>query len=327
MQIGLHTEGSSEIRCHQPSRFCVTCRVCPHNCELTNGEFGKCMVRCNTEGSLSNPFEGRCSLLSVEPIEKRPFFHYRPGTKYLAVGFYGCSFRCQFCQNFKVSQTTNGESLYKSPEELVALANHKAQGVAFTFNEPTIYHEYVHRVRELGADVVLKTNGFVNGSIVDELSAVSAWNVDIKGDDQEYERTCGGKLKPVMETIEHLSGKSHLEISYLVLPRMVSDMAFHERMRDFLAGLNPDIPVHILYFYPFHKMTDSAYQPYALFPIIKLFQKRLRYIYVSNAFHSELVEYRHTYCDQCKGLLIERLRGVRVHKSSCCGRTIKFVAG
>jgi pyruvate formate lyase activating enzyme len=284
------------------------------------------MVRCNDQGSLSNPFAGRCSLLSVEPIEKRPFFHYKPGSKYLAVGFYGCSFNCDFCQNFKVSQTINGDRLYKTPQDLLDIAELKnAAGVAFTFNEPTVYYEYIMEVGDLGADVILKTNGFVNSHVLDDLATVvSAWNVDIKGDDIEYRRTCKGEISPVLAAIEKLTAKqTHLEISYLVLPRMVSDTKFHVRIRDWLVSLNPDIPVHILYFYPFHRMLEPCYPPEALIPIIDLFKEKMPYIYVSNAFHSQLVGYRNTNCISCNRPLIERVQGVRVVANECCGKKIE----
>ncbi len=300
--------------------------ICPHNCKLRPGETGRCLVVRNDNGKIHNPSSGFCSLISVEPIEKRPFFHYRPGSKYLAVGFYGCSFSCNFCQNFKVSQTTDGKSLYKSPSDLDALADSKgADGIAFTFNEPTIYHEYIQSVGDTGANIVLKTSGFVNLPIVDELiPIVSAWNVDIKGDEAEYERTCGGTLQPVLDTIEKLAGQTHLEISYLVLPRQVNDMVFHVRMRNWLASLSPDIPVHLLYFYPFHRMTEPSYRPEALVPIIELFRERLRYTYVSNAFNSELRAYRDTTCDICDRVLIARQRGIEVIADECCGKKLKL---
>lgn len=243
------------------------------------------------------------------------------------MGFYGCSFKCDFCQNFKVSQTTEGPKLYKSPEELVLLSRQKAEGVAFTFNEPTLYHEYIRSVCDLGVDVVVKTNGFVSPWVLDSLSRVSAWNVDIKGDEAEYERTCSGELKPVLNSISALAGRSHLEISYLVLPRMLSDMSFHRRIRDFLADINPAIPVHILFFYPFHRMVEHAYDADALIPVIGLFKERMKYIYVSNAFHSQLVDFRNTYCHECGNLLVERLRGVRVVRTECCGGMLDFLAG
>jgi pyruvate formate lyase activating enzyme len=275
---------------------------------------------------LINPFEGRCSLLSVEPIEKRPFFHYKPGSKYLAVGFYGCSFSCDFCQNFKVSQTINGRGLQKEPMDLVELADKKdTAGVAFTFNEPTIYYEYLMKVGNAGADVILKTNGFVNDHVVaDLLTVVSAWNVDIKGDEVEYKRTCKGDIKPVLATIEKLAGRTHLEISYLISPRMVADMAFHTRIRDWLADLDAEIPVHLLYFYPFHRMLEFGYQPEALDPIIGLFKEKMPYTYVSNAFHSQLVGYRNTVCRTCDRVLIERQRGVRVIANECCGKKLNL---
>lgn len=323
MQIGLQTQRTSEFGREQPSDGRLTCRVCPHACELMSDEFGICKVRQRQSDKIINPFEGRCSLISVEPIEKRPFFHYRPGKRYLAVGFYGCSFSCGFCQNFKVSQTIDGRYRYKSPDEIVELSQSKlAEGVAFTFNEPTLYYEYIRSVCELGVDVVVKTNGFVNKWVTDELSAVSAWNVDIKGDDLEYDRTCSGKLQPVLEIIPHLAESAHVEVSYLVLPRMLNDKSFHLRVRDFLSEINPDMPVHLLYFYPFHKMLEDRYDPTALLSVMRIFKERMNYIYVSNTFDSRLIMHRNTFCSKCNDLLIERVRSVHVSKTKCCGHEL-----
>ena len=326
MQGGLQAEGTPIVEYEQsPAR--VICRVCPHGCDLGEGEHGKCLVRCNDHGSLTNPFEGRCSLLSVEPVEKRPFFHYKPGSKYLAVGFYGCPLFCSHCQNFKVSQSVDGDSIYKTPSDLVNLAKKKeTAGIAFTFNEPAVYYEYIIEVGELGADVIIKTSGFVNLPIVDKLvETVSAWNVDIKGDEFEYSRTCKGSLKPVLNTIERLAGRTHLEISYLISPRMVADMAFHARIRDWLTSLDAEIPVHLLHFYPFHKVSGPGYQPEALEPVIGLFKEKMPYTYVSNAFGSQIVGYRNTVCGECGRVLIERLRGVRVVTTKCCGKEVRIV--
>lgn len=290
---------------------------------MDEGQSGRCLVRKNINGRILNPYAGHCSILAVEPIEKRPFFHFMPGTKFLSVGFYGCSFTCKFCQNFKVSQTVDGESLYKSPADIVQLVGEKnASGVAFTYNEPTIYYEYIQEVADK-TTVVIKTNGFVTSHILDELQHVRAWNVDIKGDEREYDRICGGSLRPVLDTVEYLANQSHLEISYLVLPRLISDTNYHIEMRDRIASVSRLIPVHILYFFPVYQMQDEYYEQSMLLPIYELFRERLEYVYISNIYGE--FSRRNTMCSVCGGTMITRSPKAVVQNNSCCGRKLTGV--
>lgn len=298
----------------------LTCRICPHNCVLTSGQTGKCLVRFNDGNKISNSGYGKCSLLSVEPIEKRPFFHFHPGHKYLSVGFYGCSLTCQYCANYKVSQIGEGNYKYLLPTELVQLAKDKhADGLAFTFNEPTIYYEYLMEVAEASdLPVAIKTNGFVSGHVLSDLcQSIQAFNVDIKGDDQEYQEICGGSLKPVMEAAELIySSGRHLEISYLITPRLIVDMNYHSAMLDWLSTM-PNVPIHLLYFYPFYKMNET-YDMSQLLPVLALFRSKMKNVYISNVFKADFLEHRNTYCLKCNDLMIARSGDIKVHKSVCC---------
>ncbi|KKM63988.1 hypothetical protein LCGC14_1505910 [marine sediment metagenome] len=278
----------------------VTCQICPHYCQLTQGEVGKCLVHKNIDGHIELIFKGQCSIISVEPIEKRPFFHFFPGNKFLSVGFCGCNFSCKYCQTFKISQSIASKTTFYSPNQLVELAIEKSvRGIVFTFNEPTIHYEYIMEVgsiiQSLNSDlqIVLKTNGFVNNHILNDLDiVVDAWNVDIKGGMQEYKTVCGGEISPVLSSIETLASKNtHLEISYLVLPQTVDNMEHHSTMRDWLFGLSPNIPVHLLFCYPIYRMKES-YSPHDLKPIWFLFREKLNNVYISNVFGSEFAEFR-----------------------------------
>jgi len=305
----------------------LNCEICPHFCFIPSGGVGKCNVIKNADGKLENIYEGHCSNIALEPIEKRPIFHVLPGSKFLSVGFFGCSFSCKFCLNFTVSQQFSRTSKYYSPQDLVALAEDRnAAGIAFTYNEPTLYHNYIEEVgheigcRNLPMKLVVKTNGFVNQYVIRNLCLYAdAINVDLKGNDQDYRDVCGGWLEPVADCIEHiLNMEVHLEISYLVLPSRIDDMAFNVYFRNWLADLDPYVPVHLLYFYPFYKMNTPSYKPSKLIELAQLLEDRLYNVYISNHFGEGLSHHRDTVCRHCGNILISRQKSTIVHSLSCC---------
>ncbi len=308
----------------------MTCDICPHYCSLSSGQTGKCSVVQNVDGKIQNTYEGQCSNIALEPIEKRPLFHVLPGSKFLSVGFFGCSLSCGYCQNFTVSQEFSRPSKYHSPQDLVALAQDRnATGIAFTYNEPTLYHNYIEEVgHEIGRQnlplkLVVKTSGFASQYVMRDLCLYAdAINVDLKGDDKDYHEVCGGRLDPVIESIELIVDMGvHLEISYLVLPSKIDDIAFNIYFRNWLADLDPYIPVHLLYFYPFHKMTVPSYKPSKLIELAQLFEDRLFNVYISNHFNKELSYYRDTVCRSCNKTLISRQKSIDVHSLSCCNNS------
>ena len=305
----------------------LTCNICPHYCSIPTGGIGKCNVIKNSGDKLENIYKGQCSNIALEPIEKRPFYHVLPGSKFLSVGFFGCSFSCKFCQNFTVSQEFDRPSKYYSPKDLVVLAEDRnTAGIAFTYNEPTLYHEYIEEVgheigrRNLSLKLVVKTSGFASLYVIRNLCLYAdAINVDLKGDDQDYREVCGGWLEPVTRSIECILDMGvHLEISYLVLPSKIDDIAFNIYFRNWLADLDPSIPVHLLYFYPFHKMNVPSYKPSKLIELAELFEDKLFNVYISNHFGPELTSRRNTTCRICDKILISRQKSSIVHSLICC---------
>lgn len=292
---------------------------------------GKCGVIKNDNGKLYNFREGYCSNITLESIEKKPFFHVFPGSKFLSVGFYGCNFHCKFCQNFTVSQHIGTSSHFYSPHDLVELARERnADGIAFTYNEPTIYHNYIEEVgheigrRNLSLKLLIKTNGFVKPAIIRNLCLyVDAINVDLKGDNADYKEVCGGWLDPVLTCIDWiLSMDVHLEISYLVLPSKIDDDAFNIYFRNWLADINSFIPLHLLYFYPFYKMNVPSYKPSRLLALAKMFSKKLEHVYIPNHFGDGLVDFRNTTCRSCGKLMIDRQKSPILHSVQCCGTSL-----
>lgn len=297
----------------------LVCDICPKNCILNENDVGKCQVISNRDGKLVNDYYGKCAYISMESIEKRPLFHYFPGSKFLSVSLLGCSFSCKFCQNYLVSQQIDAKTTYKSPQDLVNLQiDKKLKGIVFSFNEPIIHTDYICEVGKL-TRVVIKTNGFATDKTIDKLCKnIDAFNVDIKGNESDYINICDGTLNPVLKSIENIykSGK-HLEISYLVLPDRIDDLIFHESIRDFISKLHINIPVHILYFYPFYKMSGDYYHPEKIVQIQKLFKKTLNYVYLSNM-HNEIGD-RNTTCVKCGKILVRRDRDVLINRTECCG--------
>lgn len=232
------------------------------------------------------------------------------------------------CQNHKVSQQTVGKSVYYSPRQLVELAvERQVQGIAFTYNEPIIYHDYIEEVgheigrRLLDLKLVIKTNGFARPWVVRNLCLYAhGINVDLKGDNEDYERICGGWLEPVGTTIEWIMDMEvHLEISYLVLPSKIKDEGFNVYFRNWLADIDPNIPLHLLYFYPFHRMVVPTYKPSELLQLRELFREKLNHVYISNHFADGSSKARHTYCPSCETRMIVRQRGTTISHLNCCG--------
>lgn len=234
------------------------------------------------------------------------------------------------CQNYRVSQQTAGKSVFYSPSELIELAlERNVDGIAFTYNEPTIYHDYIEEVgHEIGKSsrssrlrLVIKTSGFVSSWVIRNLCLYAdAINVDIKGDNEDYEKICGGWLDPVLDCIDWIVGMGvHLEISYLVLPNKIHDDQFNIYFRNWLADINPEIPVHLLYFFPFHRMVVPSYNPSELLSLRKMMLEKLDYVYISNHFGADSTTARDTICWKCGATTISRQKGSVISNHICCG--------
>lgn len=303
----------------------MICKVCPHFCDLQQNETGKCGVRFNLNGLSILKYYGNISSISVDSIEKRPFFHFLPGSKTLAVGFYGCQLSCNFCFNYKVSQNIIDHKKHITPTELVENAiKNNCEIISFTFNEPTLYYEYIidtaREASKFNIKIVVKSNGFLNSEILKILcESVHAFNIDIKGDEYEYARTCGASFLPVIETIKFLQSKTHLEISYLVLPRLRENFGFHSQIIDLICSLNKRLPVHLIYYYMFYKMNEPNYMPVSLIKIHEFFKKYLTNVYISNLYDKSYAKYRNTYCMECGEIMVDRSQAKTcIIKAECC---------
>lgn len=292
----------------------VVCDLCPHRCRISQGHFGRCRSRKNENGKLIAYNYGRISTMAVDPIEKKPLYHFHPGTHVFSIGGIGCNLRCQYCQNATISQSPIGKkrTTYKSPAQIVEFCRQQNyRQIAFTYNEPAIWFEYIRDIAALDPEleIILVTNGTINKGPLDELCRISsAMNVDIKSFDAKfYENICSGDLGSVKRACESAyASKVHLELTYLVIPGYNDDPEIVEGFIDWvITHLSPDVPVHFTRFHPDYNMIDLRLTP--VDTLLKLQDlaknKGLNYVYIGNAMTEDG---SNTYCPECGELLIKR---------------------
>ncbi len=242
----------------------TTCQVCMHRCTLSPGQTGLCGARKNENGKIVCANYGRITSLALDPIEKKPLKHFRPGSLILSVGSYGCNLRCPFCQNHEISMAGEGDvhSPYVPPQRLADLALEWKErdgagniGIAYTYNEPLVGWEYVRDtarlVKENGMANVLVTNGTAAPEILEELlPLIDAMNIDLKGFRAEYYRMLGGDLDTVKTFIARAVTACHVELTTLIVPGENDSPEEMEAQARWIADLNPEIPLHITRFFP-----------------------------------------------------------------------------
>ncbi|MFP4697769.1 MAG: AmmeMemoRadiSam system radical SAM enzyme [Eubacteriales bacterium] len=245
----------------------IHCYLCPHNCIIKEGNVGKCNVRLHEKGELYTLNYGDITALSLDPIEKKPLHYFKPSSQIISVGSYGCNMTCTFCQNYNISQTTV-KGKYIPKEDLVdMIINTKDNiGIAFTYNEPSIWYEYIYDVSKLlkskdnSSSVVLVTNGFISEEPLKELLPyVDAMNIDLKSFNQNYyKKICGASLKPVLNTIELAAKSCHIEVTTLLVSGENDSLEEIELISKFLSELDKTIPLHLSRYFPRYKMDNPA---------------------------------------------------------------------
>ena len=288
----------------------VRCELCPHRCAIADGAAGLCGVRANRGGTLWADSYGRTVTAVVDPIEKKPLYHFMPGGRILSIGPNGCTLSCENCQNWHISKE-KAPTRHISPEELVELAGRDGSiGVAFTYTEPLLWFEYLKDVSPLlrakGLKTVLVTNGFLNEAPALEIAPlIDAMNVDLKSmSDDFYTKVCGGRVEPVKRFIEIASKVSHVEVTNLVVTGLNDKDADFEALADWLAGVSADIPLHFSRFFPQYRMDErEATPPERLRRAYDIASKRLRYVYVGNIFIDGTEDTR---CPKCGAAIVRR---------------------
>jgi pyruvate formate lyase activating enzyme len=295
----------------------VQCDVCPRLCRLGEGQRGFCYVRANRGGKIVLTSYGRSSGYCIDPIEKKPLNHYLPGTPILSFGTAGCNLGCRFCQNWDISKSRQWDTLMDqaSPELIARAAQElKCRSVAFTYNDPVIFHEYAIDVakvcHERGIKAVAVTAGYVNEAPRREFyKFMDAANVDLKGFTEEfYSKVCIGKLAPVLETLKYLKHETDVwfEITTLLIPGKNDDDKQLNELSEWVAReLGPDVPLHFTAFHPDFKMMDIQSTPAQTLTRARkiALSHGLRYVYTGNVHDADGGS---TYCHSCGQKLIGR---------------------
>ena len=296
----------------------IVCQACGHVCKLDEGEYGICGVRRVEEGELKLLTYGLVAAINIDPVEKKPMFHFLPTTKALSLGTVGCNFSCSFCQNYEISQYPkehNHEIIGNefSPERIVSLAlEHGCDSIAYTYNEPIIFFEYTYDIAKLAHEKGLKniyvTSGYETKKALDLLTPyIDGMNIDIKSfNDAFYKEICGARLKPVLEAVKYAHEKGiWIEITTLLISGKNDSDEEIRSIAKFIAEIDTSIPWHLSAFHPTYKMLDVPRTPLStLHRAYKIGQEEgLKYLYVGNIDDND---YESTYCPNCKEKVIER---------------------
>ncbi len=286
----------------------VNCRLCSHNCKIAENNTGFCRVRKNLGGTLYSLVYGKPCSIAVDPIEKKPLFHFAPGSETLSVATQGCNFRCEFCQNWEISQPESEEEITGRdipPEKLKELINNYP-GFSWTYTEPTVFYEYFYETAKLCKDMnkyhVWVTNGYTNEAPIKK-AGLDAVNVDYKGDEEFYKKLCSAHLEPVRKSIKAYKKLGvWIEITNLLIPGRNNQEEQIKEMVSFIAGIDKNIPLHFSAYFPRYKLDSQATTRQDLEKAAKIAEEQLNYVYIGNIAH----EKGNTYCHNCKALLIKR---------------------
>ncbi len=284
------------------------CLLCPHNCLLKTEQHGICRVRISTDSGIKPVHPAPVTALAVDPIEKKPLFHFLPGSSILSIGFDGCNLRCPFCQNWRIAQSVSHEYYDLPPEELPPLSRLKeSPGVAFTYSEPLIHYEYLIQAAELlkkeNLVSILVSNGYIEKTpgkyLADRLDAVK---VDLKGFSEEwYAGELKGHLKPVLDFITICAERTHLEVVTLIVPGKNDSTDEIRESAKFLASLSPEIPFHLSAYYPQYHYTIPPTDRETVLNLADTAREYLKYVYTGN-----IGAPNRTLCSGCGAVLIDR---------------------
>ncbi len=319
----------------------VQCHLCAHHCTISPGKRGICAVRENRDGTLFTLVYGRVIARHIDPIEKKPLFHFHPGSRSFSIATVGCNFRCLHCQNYEISQYAKehegipGDEM--TPEDIVAAAERaQCTSISYTYTEPTIFLEFAYDCARLAHERGIKNVFVSNGYTTPEATRLIAPyldgnNIDLKGDDEFYKKVVGARLQPVIETIRLMRELGvWVEVTTLVIPSYNDSEAFLSWVAEFIRSVDPAIPWHVTQFYPTYRLTDQQRTPVTTLRRAREIGLKtgLKYVYEGNV-PGEGGE--NTYCPSCGEVLITRmgffLADIKMHGSRCskCGCSIDGV--
>lgn len=289
----------------------VRCGICPQNCRIKPGRQGTCRVRINRDGELWALNYGEVAALALDPIEKKPLYHFHPGKAILSAGTVGCNLACGFCQNYQIAHE-NPPTRYVEPELMAALASEYQErgsvGLAFTYSEPLMWFEYVMDtaplIKEKGLANILVTNGYINPEPLGVLLPfIDALNIDLKSFREDfYRRNCKGRLEPVKKTIEMCYEHAHVEITTLLVTGENDNPDEIEELAHWLASIDPAIPLHLSRYHPAYHFNNPPTPLESLRQAREAARTHLKHVYIGNAVGFD----NNTYCPGCGALLVER---------------------
>lgn len=324
---------------HKTDREKILCTLCPRYCEIGEAQAGFCYIRQNINGKLYTLGYGRPTGFGIDPIEKKPLNHFFPGTSILSFGTAGCNLGCKFCQNWSMSKAKIDEvnSLSASPEDVISIAKkYSTPSIAFTYNDPTIFGEYVIDIskiaREEGIKSVMVTAGYIDKEARKDIyKFIDAANVDLKGfTERYYFKNTSSHLNDVLDTLLWLKNETNvwIEITTLLIPgENDSDDEIKNECDWIVKNLGENIPLHFTAFHPDFKMRDKIPTPHTTLLNAKLIAEKsgIKFSYVGNVNDTK---HQSTYCPACNNLLIKRnwysveIVGLSKNKCSKCGQLL-----
>jgi pyruvate formate lyase activating enzyme len=268
----------------------VHCRLCPNECLIPDGSRGACRVRINKLGTLYTEVYGKTTGIALDPIEKKPLYNYHPGEHILSVGTKGCNLRCDFCQNWHISQELDAPTEDIASLQIVEKAKSlKSFGIAYTYNEPFIWYEFVldtaKLARKNGLENVLVTNGYVNIEPLEGmLPYINAMNIDLKSFNEDfYKKVCKGKLKPILEVIKASAKTCHIELTTLLIPGLNDSETQIEKLVDWIYdNLGAEVPIHFSRYFPCYNLKVKPTPVDTLKMAERIAKKKLKYVYLGN---------------------------------------------
>lgn len=294
----------------------ASCLLCPHHCQLRLGQTGRCHVRGNRGEGVAPLNYGEVAACHLDPIEKKPLYHFYPGRWIFSVAGYGCNLSCSFCQNYEISQS-RAEGKKITPDLLAESAQAQdSLGLCFTYSEPSTWYEMIRDtaplVHQQGGKVVLVSNGTIAPRFLEELiPLIDAVNIDIKGFTEAfYQQYCGGRLSWVLDTVERLAGRVHLEITTLVIPGANDTPEEIRALAQWLRRLNTPLAWHLSRYFPAYKLNYPPTDRENLLNLWKLAQEDINYVYLGNVIGGDA-----TYCPECGKEVITRGQGRVVNRT------------